>query len=457
MEQIVTVRMEDSGIKLVWLQCRGGENTVIAAEEKELPDILAEKRWIMEPERLGELLGHWISKEKNSARRLVFCLSSRYVLTRDLMLPNMKEEQLRMAIRLNGTDYFPVDLEDCALALGRNRSEKGRSSFTVAAAPDAMVRACAAAARAAGIKKTAVVPEQSAIAALAAEEMKEDTGLFVWMEEECSFLMVFRQRTLILQRVLECSPKLLPAAVKRMLEESKELLSGDEVKRVYLLGDAADSRFCLCLEETLGVPVSLRKWAMAEKTYAANVGAALSKVRFLSKEEETKLQRQKKRERCRIFFLTAVLISLLVITPSLLNYFAAASEVLEWKKRVLLAEAECPDTEVYEEALHWQKTADEVEKMTESGRTRLPAFLKKLERKLPESFSLERFSYTEGEILFSACADGKQSVAELLGALEEIDGVSDVRLGSLSSVREEETEQVLFSISCCLDGGEEEP
>ena len=184
MEQIVTVRMEDSGIKLVWLQCREGENTVIAAEEKELPDILAEKRWIMEPERLGELLGHWISKEKNSARRLVFCLSSRYVLTRDLMLPNMKEEQLRMAIRLNGTDYFPVDLEDCALALGRNRSEKGRSSFTVAAAPDAMVRACAAAARAAGIKKTAVVPEQSAIAALAAEEMKEDTGLFVWMEEE---------------------------------------------------------------------------------------------------------------------------------------------------------------------------------------------------------------------------------------------------------------------------------
>ena len=83
--------------------------------------------------------------------------------------------------------------------------------------------------------------------------------------------------------------------------------------------------------------------------------------------------------------------------------------------------------------------------------------MKKLERKLPESFSLERFSYTEGEILFSACADGKQSVAELLGALEEIDGVSDVRLGSLSSVREEETEQVLFSISCCLDGGEEEP
>ena len=48
-------------------------------------------------------------------------------------------------------------------------------------------------------------------------------------------------------------------------------------------------------------------------------------------------------------------------------------------------------------------------------------------------------------------------MAELLGALEEIDGVSDVRLGSLSSVREEETEQVLFSISCCLDGGEEEP
>ena len=155
--------------------------------------------------------------------------------------------------------------------------------------------------------------------------------------------------------------------------------------------------------------------------------------------------------------MTGALFSLLVITPSLLDFIAAASEVLEWKNRVLLAEAECPASKVYEEALHWQRTADEAEKVTESGRTVLPAFRKNLERKLPESFSLEHFSYAEGEIQFSAFTAGKQEAAELLKELEEMDGVSEVRLGTLSSIREENTEQVLFSVSCCLDEGKEKP
>ena len=457
MEQIVTVRMEDSRIKLVWLQCRGRETAVIAAEEKELPDDLAEKKWITQPKRLGEYLSRWISQKKKSVTKLVFCLPARYILTRELLFPDVNEEQLRMALRLNGTDYFPVDLEKCALALERNRRERGRCSLNVAAASDEMVQCCAAAARTAGVKRYAVVPEQSAIAALAAAKMNAAAGIAVWMEEERTFLMVFHQKTVILQRVLECGPKLLPAAVKRIIEEGKEVLSGEEEKQVYLLGSTEDAQLSFGLEETLGIPVKSCKVTAEEKNNAANVGAARSKARFLSREEETRCRRRKKREHCRLLLLTGALFSLLVITPSLLEFIAAASEVLEWKNRVLLAEAECPASKVYEEALHWQRTADEAEKVTESGRTVLPAFRKNLERKLPESFSLEHFSYAEGEIQFSAFTAGKQEAAELLKALEEMDGVSEVRLGTLSSIREENTEQVLFSVSCCLDEGKEKP
>ena len=104
MDQTITVMVEDRRIKLVWLRCFRGEAVVLGTAVEELPESLAEKRWVDAVGELGGFLRKRMQKKQIAVRRMVFCLPSRYVLTRELTFPKMKEEQLRMALRLNAAD-----------------------------------------------------------------------------------------------------------------------------------------------------------------------------------------------------------------------------------------------------------------------------------------------------------------------------------------------------------------
>ena len=152
----------------------------------------------------------------------------------------------------------------------------------------------------------------------------------------------------------------------------------------------------------------------------------------------------------RIMILLALFLSVIIITIPAVDFFSEAMETIDLQNRLLTVEDVKPILENYKQAQSRYGDVGQIQAMVRTDNESLSDFITIFEQLRPSNISIQSFSCSEGQVSFSALAEGKKTVARLIQQLNMIANVSEVKVSALSSVFEGDKETVAFSLTCIL-------
>lgn len=239
------------------------------------------------------------------------------------------------------------------------------------------------------------------------------------------------------------------------------------VERVLLMGDAVYYRGLRgLLESELGVSVTSieqLKGVIMPRTalmhdqamkFLDNYGAVIAPVGFVSQELTQARERSSGRNVYRMILTAATLASVALIAVPAVQFFRLRAETDALSKEVIALKSADQVLARYNESKLKGDDVRNVNGLTASHNDGLSDFIARLEETRPQGLSIDTFAIDEGEITMTVFATGKDVVAAMLRALEDIDGISEVEVSAMNSYYENNTETVSCTISCKLTSKE---
>lgn len=537
MGKLLSIVLNDNHIRIAELSEGRRGVTVYRLLTKEVPESLVSGGIIVDVRGFGEYLNSALKYANIKTKKVVFSLPSDRIMSREVILPEMNEEKLKTALKVNAPEYFPVELTDYVLSYftisrvveGETESgeedgeesekkkhkkkkkrtgkkKKSKLRLMVVAAPNDMVQSYYDTAKLAHLKLISLDYIGNSVFQLTSNQIGDEPCLVIQLDEEHTVLTIYNETVMVLQRHVDFgSITLLQSVMEKKNcseEDAQEILErrqlihnnfddGDEltdnlyylvsnIKRVieyytgrnveqpleliYIIGDGShigglDSLF----ENQLHLPVemitALKQVTVRESSglsmkevlrYMDNIGAVLDPVGMIPKQLEQDIRRKVEAKAYRIMILLALFLSVVIITIPAINFFSEAMETLDLQNRLLTVEDVKPILENYKQAQSRYTDVGQIQAMVRTDNESLSDFITIFEQLRPSNISIQSFSCSEGQVSFSALAEGKKTVARLIQQLNMIANVSEVKVSALSSVFEGDKETVAFSLTCIL-------
>lgn len=537
MGKLLSIVLNDNHIRIAELSEGRRGVTVYRLLTKEVPESLVSGGIIVDVRGFGEYLNSTLKYANIKTKKVVFSLPSDRIMSREVILPEMNEEKLKTALRVNAPEYFPVELTDYVLSyftISRvveeepeseeedgeepekkkpkkkkkrtGKKKKSKLRLMVVAAPNDMVQSYYDTAKLAHLKLISLDYIGNSVFQLTSNQIGDEPCLVIQLDEEHTVLTIYNDTVMVLQRHVDFgSITLLQAVMEKKNcseEDAQEILErrqlihnnfddGDEltdnlyylvsnIKRVieyytgrnvdqpleliYIIGDGShigglDGLF----ENQLHLPVemitALKQVTVRESSgismkevlrYMDNIGAVIDPVGMIPKQLEQDIRRKVEAKAYRIMILLALFFSVVIITIPAVNFFSEAMETLDLQNRLLTVEDVKPILENYKQAQSRYTDVGQIQAMVRTDNESLSDFITIFEQLRPSNISIQSFSCSEGQVSFSALAEGKKTVARLIQQLNMISNVSEVKVSALSSVFEGDKETVAFSLTCIL-------
>jgi type IV pilus assembly protein PilM len=102
-------------MKLVWAKRRRDRLQIVKFGSMPTPVGAVDSGIILEPERLGEELGVLVRDLNLKGKRVVSAVAGQQVYIRNLIMPSMKLNELKEAVRYQATTFLPISVEDAAI------------------------------------------------------------------------------------------------------------------------------------------------------------------------------------------------------------------------------------------------------------------------------------------------------------------------------------------------------
>ncbi|MCB6610336.1 pilus assembly protein PilM [[Clostridium] symbiosum] len=537
MGKLLSIVLNDNHIRIAELSEGRRGVTVYRLLTKEVPESLVSGGIIVDVRGFGEYLNSTLKYANIKTKKVVFSLPSDRIMSREVVLPEMNEEKLKTALRVNAPEYFPVELTDYVLSyftISRvveeeteseeedgeepekkkpkkkkkrtGKKKKSKLRLMVVAAPNDMVQSYYDAAKLAHLKLISLDYIGNSVFQLTSNQIGDEPCLVIQLDEEHTVLTIYNDTVMVLQRHVDFgSITLLQAVMEKKNcseEDAQEILErrqlihnnfddGDEltdnlyylvsnIKRVieyytgrnvdqpleliYIIGDGShigglDGLF----ENQLHLPVemitALKQVTVRESSgismkevlrYMDNIGAVIDPVGMIPKQLEQDIRRKVEAKAYRIMILLALFLSVVIITIPAVDFFSEAMETIDLQNRLLTVEDVKPILENYKQAQSRYSDVGQIQAMVRTDNESLSDFITIFEQLRPSNISIQSFSCSEGQVSFSALAEGKKTVARLIQQLNMIANVSEVKVSALSSVFEGDKETVAFSLTCIL-------
>lgn len=535
MGKLLSIVLNDNHIRIAELSEGRRGVTVYRLLTKEVPESLVSGGIIVDVRGFGEYLNSALKYANIKTKKVVFSLPSDRIMSREVILPEMNEEKLKTALKVNAPEYFPVELTDYVLSYfiisrvveeepesgeedgeepektkkKKKRTGKKRKSklrLMVVAAPNDMVQSYYDAAKLAHLKLVSLDYIGNSVFQLTSNQIGDEPCLVIQLDEEHTVLTIYNDTVMVLQRHVDFGSNTLIQSVMEKKncseEDAQEILErrqlihnnfddGDEltdnlyylvsnIKRVieyytgrnveqpleliYIIGDGShigglDSLF----ENQLHLPVemitALKQVTVRESSglsmkevlrYMDNIGAVIDPVNMIPKQLEQDIRRKVEAKAYRIMILLALFLSVVIVTVPATNFFSEAMETIDLQNKLLTVEDVKPILENYKQAQSRYTDVGQIQAMVRTDNESLSDFITIFEQLRPSNISIQSFSCSEGQVSFSALAEGKKTVARLIQQLNMIANVSEVKVSALSSIFEGDKETVAFSLTCIL-------
>lgn len=240
MSKVLGVEIGSSVIRICEVDYKVSNPKVYQAISIKTPEGIVSDGEITVNEELLGAIKSALSAAKIKTRQLVFSMNSTKIASREVVVPYVKENKLAELIRVNASDFFPVDMD--MYELGHNiislqENEKGIKQYKVLvlAVPKGIVNSYRQ--LASGLGGTIVALDYSGNSIYQIIRQKCDVGvqMVVKVDEASTMLTILKDQMIVLQRTVSYGAEEAVEAIMgselygaRSYEEAVEILHGSD-------------------------------------------------------------------------------------------------------------------------------------------------------------------------------------------------------------------------------------
>ena len=507
-KRVLSVSINNEYIKICELTKAAKSITVHKIVTIETPERCYNDGLIRDKAGLVRAIRKALDDNEIETTRVIFSVASTKIATKEVVIPNVKENRIESIVNTNAMEYFPVQIDDYIIRytiLERLSGEEGEQlKLLVMAAPEAMIGGLYELAEELKLSVTAIdYGGNSTYQALRAQ-IDETPCIVVWIENDSTVVNVFVNGTLQLQRTVPYGKSALVNAVMSALETDyegalhqlqKETLlhttfDGDmitesmryliinvnrvidyyvsrnvdkPIEKAYIVGNATT---ILGLRELFASEIKLplecidilKNVSTDKKTqvneielpsYLTVIGATYAPVRFVPKNIAEREQKQGSTRIYKVVLAAAAAGSVLLVAGSF-GFMMMAKQQRDTAKaavdRIQDIQAVVDD---YYEAKDIAADAENFRNLSKSNNDGLSFFILELEAFMPSDVSIKSMNVNHGAVTISGVASSKASVGLLVQNLRNLSNVQDVKLSSESEELDENGRlAATFSMTC---------
>lgn len=462
---------------------------------------------ILDVKVLAKTIRVALDENRMNSNDVVFTISSNKIATKDVLVPDVKDNKLDKIIETNASEYFPVKIEDYIVQYyPLEKVEEDNTTklkVVVIAAPAKIIDKYYELAKDMGLKVAYIDYAGNSVYQLVKQQIDKSTNLVISIEEDTTLVSIFKNGAMQLQRSVHYGKSLMvntvmnankldyASALNKLQTEyllGKSVDSNDvtesvrplisnisritdyfvsrnntPIEKVYIIGNATTIRgFNKLLANEFNmevIPIESIDGVITDKktyvdessltSYTAAIGAFIAPVNFVSL---TKIEEDKKKDTGKSMALivaAAVAASLLLVLVPGVQLIFSNIQVAALKSDVKKLQPIEDIVNQYYEAKDENTDVNTFKSQASNNNDSVDTFVSELESKVPSDVVVTSMSVTSGNVAVSGTAASKSSLGMLVLQLKSIPTVSNVIISNeTENMDNTGTVQLTFSLSC---------
>lgn len=205
MAKVLSMEIGYSLIKIIETDYKAKNPKIYRCANLKTPDGILNDGELNVTDELVKLINDALVSNSMKTKQVVFTITSSKIASREVVLPNVKENKLSTVVRANASDYFPVDIsryEISYASLGMIGEEKEtmQRKVMVFAAPHTLLEGYQTLAQRCGLTLAAMDYSGNSILQVIKKECGEGIQMVIKIDERSSIVTVLEEGQLVLQR-----------------------------------------------------------------------------------------------------------------------------------------------------------------------------------------------------------------------------------------------------------------
>lgn len=509
--KLVSIVINGEFIKICEVTKQGKNITVHKAVTIPTPEGCYKDGVISDIPTIAKAMRLVMDEHRFSSNNVAFSISSTRLATKEVLIPNVKENKIEKLVSANATEYFPVNMDEYIIqhTVLDHVEDQGQPKIKilVAAVPTDVVESYYDLARVLGLKVSFVDYAGNSTYQLMNTQIGEEVSLVIQVENDTTVVNIYANNVLQLQRIVPYGKSLLVNAVMEQYHvdyegavaklQNETLLhsrfDGDEaseslrylvgninriidyfvsrnhtsIQKSYLIGHCTTIRgFTTLISNEMNMPVAkidTLKGVTADRrtyvdessitSYVTNIGAIVKPVNFIPKKMLDQVTRKDNTKTLIVILIAAVAASAVLIAIPLVKFVALQANIASLNKSIESMKGIEEIVDDYYQAKDKFDDANAFATMTKNYDDNLGSFVGYLEKNMPSDIVVTSMNVTSGSVSISGTADSKSSVAAFIQLLEKSPYIVNVDVPNISENKDNTgSVELTFSISCVFVG-----
>lgn len=504
--KLISIVINNEYIKICEVTKSGKTITVHKTVTIPTPEACYEDGILENIEALSKAIKVVLDEHRFSSNNVVFSISSPRLATKEVLIPNVKENKIDKIVQANATEYFPVNMDEYILkyTVLQKVEDQGQEKIKlmVAAVPSEVVESYYELAKSLGLKVAFVDYAGNSTYQIMKQQIGPEVSLVIQVENDGTVINIFKDNVLQLQRMVPYGKSMLVNAVMEKYGlkydaataklQAETLLhsrfDGDEVteslrymasninrvidyyvsrnrisiQESYLIGHSTTIKgFATLLSNELNMPIkkveSLKNITLDRKayveeatltSYVTNLGAVIEPVDFVPKRMQEVGAKKENTKTIIVGFIGAIVVAALLVIIPLVQVVALKAQIGSLNKDISELSSVNDIVNKYYNAKDQYNDVLAFAALTADSDDTLQELVSFLEKNIPSDVAIQSFNASSGAISISGKATSKASVAKLIQQLESNSLITGVDVPSISESKDNVgSSEVTFSLS----------
>lgn len=508
-KKLLSIVIKGEYIKMCLVSKNGKNLRVHSAMTADTPKGAVTDGLIEDSESLEKTIRRVLTTNSISAKDVIFSIVSGKIATKEVIIPEVKDNRIGEIVAANASEYFPVEIDEYVIKhtiLERfTDGDVGKIRLQIVAAPKKMIESYYALAKRLEMHIETIDYSGNSIYQLLNGQIGKEYCTVIDIEGEGTVVSIFENnvlkmqrtipygRTLLIETVMEKYSLTTEEEVRKKLYDDKILnisLDTDEVtdslsylvngiKRVtdyyisrndgkpfekaYVLGDAVTIPGLLTLlanemgtdliplihfvNVTCDKGVSTKERNITE--YTSSIGALLAPIDIISIQQQNLEKKDNGMRTMVMILMLAIVGAMAMVAMPLMDVLSYEDKMKSTQKnidRLIYVEDIVDDYYVAKDKF---SDAFAFQNITSNNNDYLHIFLQELEKKMPSDIAFNGMSVASGSVTVTGTAASKSSMAKLIQQLNSIESVSNVFISNETEIMDNTgTIAVSFSLTC---------
>lgn len=463
MAKMLSVEIGRSMTRIVEMDYQAKKPKVYKCVEVETPEGAVRDGYLdpAKRDRLKDAVKSALKTNKIRTKRVLFTIFSGKIISREIVLPGVKEHQINAIIESNVTEYFPVELSDYKIthmhiSTFREGENVGKHKVLVIAAEKVLLEGYEKLAEEAGLNIVDIDYAGNSVYQATKQNAGAEAIMAIKVEEENALVTIIKQGILVMQRTVnynigrqpdepvepEDALRVLVGTVMRVMDFYISNNEESRIEQIYLMGAGSkESRVldmlaeqtqlpCRVLENVRGVIFGKKADDAAVNLYASAIGAGIKSVGFDAEKEKERHETNYVSASI-LMILLFIVVAAALLSFSLVPYNTALLEQKDLQNRQQQLE---PARIVHDQYIGMRDLNNQIQyghKLTEHFNDGILDFLAELEEKMPSEVEMTDFSSNDTEGVMTMRVEDKETAAGIIKNLRAFESVDNVIVESI--------------------------